>query len=92
MKQEEITVINKSSNGYVKWGMLCWILGGIIGFASFAYAIRVDSSDKQFEDVNKQILNLRNDFNKHIETQNINDLKVAQSLGRIEQALGIKTQ
>lgn len=90
MKHEEITVINKSSNGYVKWGIFTWIMGGLIAFAGFAYALRVDSSDKQFDAEDAKIQAIVESLNRHIEIQNANDLKTASSLGRIEQALNIK--
>ena len=86
MKNEE----NKIPNGYLKWTTFTWIMGSVFVFAGFAYAMRVDSSDKQFLNEDKKIQDLTILVNKHIEIQNSNELRVAQSLGRIEQALKIK--
>lgn len=91
-KEEEITIINKSTNGYVKWGTFTWVIGAIIAFAGFVYAIRVDSSDKQFANEDAKIQALTDALNSHQDTQTRNELETQKSLGRIEQALGIKTK
>lgn len=74
-------------NGYVKWNVLIWILGGLITFAGFTYAIRVDSSNKQFSNEDAKIEALTNTLNKHLEAQNINEKLTASALGRIEESI-----
>jgi hypothetical protein len=87
MKTEEIILTQKSTNGYVRWGTLTWILGGIIAFAGFAYAIRVDSSDKQFANEDAKIKALTDSLNNHMTAQNQSEKETAAAIGRIEQVI-----
>ena len=89
MKQEEIIITDKRPSAYVTWSILWKVLVGLIALAGWVYGVRATAIADQFSAQDKKIDSAVSALNEHIKIQNSNDLIEAQSLGRIEQALGI---
>lgn len=89
MKQEEITIIEKRSPTYVTWSVMWKIIVGLVALAGWVYGVRATAIADQFSAQDKKIESITDSLNEHIRIQNQNELQEAQSLGRIEQALGI---